>query len=175
MYTFLTLALSFCLVTAASAQTNTGLIYDKDDTWPVVRELNWLNQQFLIKQRKRVEEITRKNFGRSLASRGNKALLQRIIDKELLKRDQKLELQALGVVLGDEFVLYNKALIWQVFQDEQGSSHAVCVKDTKHCLFPTTMLSRRMEAGIKPKVEEVYQKGISAIKEFLPKLPYSRD
>ncbi len=132
------------------------------------RELNWLNQQFLDKQRGRIEEITRNNFGRPLRiGSENIALLQRIIDENLIKPNDTLNLQALGVVLGDIYVRYNRKLVWRVYVDDVGKTHAVCIVDTDNCLFPITMLSRRMEVGLKPNVERVFNKGLDSIKPLL--------
>lgn len=145
-----------------------------NDPYPKIRLLNALNEQFLIGQRRSVESVMREGFGRSLAQAGaeNISLLQRIIDNKLIDRGDKKKLQALGVVLGDIFVSKHKNLLWYVYEDELGKTHAVCVKDSSNCLFPITMLSRRMEVGLKPSVERVLNKGMDEISEFLPKLPY---
>ncbi len=142
--------------------------------YPIIHEPNWLNEQFLIKQRAFIEELTRRHFGQQLQiGKSNLTILQRLIDQELIPPSDKLELQALGVVLGDVFLKYDRSLLWQVYEDEDGKSHAVCVSNTKHCLFPVTMLSRRIEAGAKVDVMKVYNKGISLIQPVLPRKPYS--
>lgn len=155
------------------AQENLATIHTKNP-YPIIHEPNWLNEQFLIKQRNHIDEITRRHFGQQLQiGLTNIPILQRIIDQELIPNSEKLELQALGVVLGDIFLKYDRTLVWKVYEDEEGKSHAVCINDTKHCLFPVTMLSRRIEAGAKVDVMKIYNKGISLIKPVLPKRPYS--
>lgn len=139
------------------------------------RDLNWLNEQFLAKQRTRIDDITRENFGRTLSSdTSNLELIQRIIDEGLIEKEETLELQALGVILGDAYVDRERSLVWQVYMDELGQSHAVCVKNSDHCLFPLTMLSRRMEVGIKPDIDRIYDKGLQAVKGHMPRMPFSR-
>lgn len=146
------------------------------EEFPKVEELNWLNQKFLTKQRSTVEEITRTRFGRGLS--GNKQdlrLLQRIVNEKAIDPTETEVLQALGVVLGDAYVNDTKELEWKIFTDEIGSTHAVCVKNTKECIFVLTMLSRRMEVGLSPDVDALYQKGLNAMKNVLPKVPYAVD
>jgi len=141
---------------------------------PVISEPNWTNTTFLSNQRTLVDELARRHFGSQI--RGDKSdlyILQRLIDNDAIARDDKASLQALGVVLGDVYTAEHKNLQWRIYEDELGRSHAICIKNSQHCLFPITMLSRRIEAGLNPNVERVYQKGFDSIKDFLPKLPFS--
>lgn len=147
----------------------------KDDVaFPKVRDINWLNSTYLEKQRRRVDNLARSDVGRQLhGSMADIATLQRIVDRELIPNDNKEMLQALGVALGDVYVAENKELQWMVYEDAQGPSHAVCIKDTEHCIFAVTMLSRRMAVGVRPNVQETYTKGLNLIKPFFEKLPFS--
>jgi len=145
---------------------------DKNDAQ--ISDLNWVSNTFLSSQRSTVEELSRRYFGAKI--RGDKSdlfTLQRLIDKQVIKRDDSATLQALGVVLGDVYISENKNLHWQLLEDELGSSHVVCIKNTQHCLFPVTMLSRRIEVGLNPKVEKVYNDGLESIQDYLPKLPFN--
>lgn len=147
----------------------------KDDVaFPRVRDINWMNSTYLEKQRRRIDNLARSDVGRQLhGNTSDIATLQRIVDRELIPSDSKEMLQALGVVLGDVYVAENKDLQWMVYEDAQGPSHAICIKDTKHCIFAITMLSRRMAVGLKPNVQETYTKGLNLIKPFFEKLPFS--
>lgn len=147
----------------------------KDDViFPLVRDINWMNSTYLEKQRRRVDNLARSDLGRQLhGNMSDIATLQRIVDRELIANDNKEMLQALGVALGDVYVAENKNLHWMVYEDAQGPSHAICLKDTKHCIFAITMLSRRMAVGVKPNVQEIYTKGLNLIKPFFEKLPFS--
>ena len=175
--------LFFLIILLYSSQISTSFADNRDIAdqvirapaeFPKISELNWLNQNFLTKQRSLVEEIARSHFGKTL--QGNKhdiKVLQRIVNEKLIEPTATRELQALGVVLGDAYISESRELQWKIFEDDLGATHAVCVKGTKQCIFALTMLSRRMEVGIKPNVTEVYNKGWQAIAPFLPKLPYS--
>ena len=159
----------YCLATFFVSQANAR------DAEPKIEELSWISQSFMSEQRITVDEISRKNFGTPI--RGEKSdlqTLQRIVDKQLIDKDDKETLQALGVVLGDVFVKDVKELEWKTLEDHIGRSHVVCVKDTTNCLFPITMLSRRMEVGLKPKVNKIYNDALAEIKPFLPKLPFQK-
>jgi len=150
-------------------------VYGADNKFPKIHSLNWLNQNFLEQQRNRVDKMSRSLFGQQI--RGNKTdlrTLQRLIDSDAISAgSEKIELQALGVVLGDIYTVETQGMEWRVYEDELGKSHAICLQDTKNCLFPVTMLSRRLEAGVKPNVNEVFQKGLDEISPFLPKKPFS--
>jgi len=99
--------------------------------------------------------------------------LQTIVDRELIERDDLLRLQALGAVLGNVMAAEVEQLHWKIYEDEQGRSRALCVANTQHCLFPVTMLSRRMTVGLKPNVQEVYRNALELIAPHLPQQPYT--
>ena len=163
--------LSFCAV-LSQAHGNDD-IFTSGLEFPRVGQLSWLSQHFLAKQRQRVDALTRSSFGKPLGNAdANLDLLQRVIDNALIASADTGLLQALGVILGDIFVEKNKSLVWQAYQDELGVSHAVCLRNSKHCLFPITMLSRRMEVGLKPRVRQIYNKGLKALQPYMAKLPY---
>ena len=141
-----------------------------------IRELSWLNHNFLDKQRKLADSTIRESVGRQLhQNKGDLRLIQRAIDKGALANADKQTLQALGAALGDIFTNEHKKINWRVYEDELGASHAVCLDDSQHCLFPMTMLSRRLEAGLEPDVSVIFNKNLSALKRHLPYVPYSRD
>lgn len=144
-----------------------------ENDFPKILQLNWLNRQFLEQQRTLADDLVRINLGQRIhTGKSDLELLQRLIDAEVIDSDDKQSLQALGVILGDIYTTERKELQWRVYEDDLGKSHAVCIVDTKNCLFPITMLSRRIEAGLKPDVVEVYRKGLEELKPYLPKRPF---
>ncbi len=178
----LSLALFIILISAFATAEKSDIdqqkvadqILAKSESGPKVRELNWLNENFLDRQRKSVNNITATHFGKRL--QGNKhdiPVLQRIIDEDVIPANKTMDLQALGVVLGDIFVKENKSLSWVIYEDDLGPTQAVCVEESNNCLFPITMLSRRMEVGLKPSVERIYSANLDELKPYLPKVPYS--
>jgi hypothetical protein len=142
-------------------------------SWPRVSELTWMDKNHLSQQRQAIEDIAGTEFGRRV--RGDKSdleLLQRIVDNRLIRPNEAQQLQALGAVLGDVYVNQYESLEWRAYEDEKGRSRAVCVVNSKNCVFPITMLSRRISAGLEPHVKEVYNRGVEAIKPYLPKRPF---
>jgi len=139
-----------------------------------VSDLAWLDRNQMQQQQARIDELARTRLGSRI--RGDKSdleTLQQIVDRELVDRDDRLTLQALGVVLGNVMAQEVEQLEWQVYEDDKGRSKALCVKgQDKKCLFPITMLSRRMEVGLKPNVEKVYREALSLVEPYLPKAPY---
>lgn len=147
--------------------------FGEEKIWPKIEELAWLDDQHLNNQRAVVDELVKLRLGEAI--RGNKsdlAVLQRIIDKRIISKDDRKSMQALGVILGDQFEReFN--LVWKIYEDQAGRSRAVCFKDTEHCLFPITMLSRRMEVGLVPDVHKIYNETAELLQPLLPKLPYT--
>jgi hypothetical protein len=140
---------------------------------PVIEELRWVDNGYLERQRALIDEIGRSEFGtRVRKDISDLRLLQRIMDADLVNQTQLVEQQAMGVVLGDVYV-NELGLEWRVYQDQEGKSRAVCIPNSSHCLFPITMISKRASLGVKPDIRGLYDRGISLIKEHLPKLPYS--
>ncbi len=175
-----TLLIFLLILIQSTAFANNSLLYGDKDGFPKIENLNWLNEQSLENQRKLADEISRKYLGKRIKqssrnenTRDNLTILQRLISETEVANESVESLQALGVVMGDIYVSQVKQLEWKTFEDEVGKSKAVCVKNTKHCIFPITMLSRRMAVDIKPDVNRIYKKGYDAISDYLPKLPFS--
>lgn len=138
-----------------------------------VSDFAWMDRNHMAQQVESIEKLTRTKFGTPI--RENKSdldTLQRIIDRDLIDRDDQLKLQALGAVLGNVMASEVEELEWKVYEDQLGRSRALCVEGTRQCLFPITMLSRRMEAGLKPNVERVYNEAMELVDPYLPEDPY---
>ena len=173
--------ITFCLMfsTTQTCLAEESLLYGESDTFPKIRELNWLNEQFLDKQRTLADEVTREYLGKRVKQAhlnentyDNIQILQSLIARTDLSEKNTLTQQSLGVIMGDIYVSQVKQLEWKTYEDDLGKSHAVCVKDTKHCIFPITMLSRRISVGLKPDVKRIYDKGYDSVSQYLPKLPF---
>ena len=167
MKTLITTTLLFSfLAVSFMAQAN-------DDTAIKLSELSWIDKKYFEKQRAYVDELGRSQFGTRL--RGTTAdleLLQRIIDNELIGVTDTSEHKALGIVLGDIYVA-DKGWQWQEYQDKEGKSRGVCVPKTEQCVFPLSMMTRRLRVTTKINMEQLYQRGFDLMAETLPKLPYS--
>lgn len=144
-------------------------------TSPHISELLWVDEGFLERQRERVAEITKMEFGAPLRKNlSDLRSLQRIVDNEFVTQVDTETQQALGVVLGDVFVA-ELGLRWVVYEDQRGKSRATCLGETGFCLFPVTMLSKRMKLGVKPDVQALFDKGKATLAPHQPRLPYSAD
>ena len=74
-------------------------------------------------------------------------LIQEILDRRLLRKDQTWELQALGVIFGDVLSVKEPALQWRQITDEWGTDPTLRYKETSWRVNALTMISKRVEAG----------------------------
>ena len=82
--------------------------------------------------------------------------LQAIIDSRLIPVEKTQELQSLGIVFGKVFVNETPDYDWWVVEDEYGKDACVRYKETTLLIFPQTMLSKRIEDGVKVDVAELF-------------------
>ena len=120
----------------------------------------------LIAQRNAIDELAASALGRHLSGTRDNDLeiLQILLDKQIVNRNDSYRLQAMGVVLGD---IYTRefGLHWVVYEDKQGKSRALQLDTGNDALFPVTMISRRAETGAHVDVRAVYEKGVQIIKD----------
>lgn len=141
---------------------------EEEDAKNKVSELSWADENELKRKERQVEDIGQRHFGQSLRhDKSDLRLLQRIADDKLIKQDNVEMLQALGIVLGNTLAR-ELELDWKVYSDEVGRSRALCVPDTEYCLFPLTMLSRRLEVGLAIDVNHIYKDAVAAIEPYTP-------
>ena len=139
----------------------------------LISELSWIEKNAMERQVEQINELAKLKLGTQIhADKSDLELLQRIIYKGLIKRDDTTSMQAMGVVLGNVMVA-NFGLQWKSYEDSIGVSKAACIPNTNECVFPVTMLSRRMEVGLLPDVEKIYSEVKIMIEPFLPKRPFS--
>lgn len=138
-----------------------------------IDEFGWGDRNYLEKQVASIDQLARTELGTQVRQDlGDLELLQRIVDRSLIEKDDTAALQAMGAVLGNVMTTDIPALEWKVYEDKLGRSRALCAKGTRECLFPITMLSRRMEVGLKPDVDKVYEEAIDLMAKYLPQYPY---
>lgn len=138
-----------------------------------IEDPGWMDRNYMEQQEAKIETIARTKLGSRL--RGDTSdleTLQRIVDRGLIERDDLSRLQAMGVVLGNVMVAEVPKLQWKIYEDQEGRSRAVCVEEARECLFPVTMLSRRIEVGLNPDVRKIYHNALELMDPFLPKVPY---
>lgn len=140
---------------------------------PEIGQPSALDRQFMERQRDDLEAIARRHFGRGFSGETDRDLdlLQRILDEDLVQADQKRELQAMGVILGD-LLAKELDMHWVIYEDEVGRSRALRYRDGDLYLFPMTMISRRREAGDLTPVAVIYASAVDEIRAELPPLPF---
>ncbi len=139
-----------------------------------IKELGWMDKNRMDQETTKINELTQTKLGTPLRrDLSDLSTLQRIVDKELVATDNFELQQAMGVVLGNVMLAdFPNTLEWKIYEDELGRSRALCTRKTNDCLFPVTMLSRRMEVGTKPNVRKIYDDALLRMEKHLPKLPY---
>ena len=135
--------------------------------------LSQLDRRFMEDQRIRVDDLARFNLGRQLNGDRDHdlAILQDLLDRRLVRAGQTLELQAMGMVLGD-LLAEELGMTWVVYQDQLGRSRALHMPATEHYLFPVTMISRRVEVGAPVAMQNIYDKAYQLMLPHKPRLPF---
>ncbi len=169
-FRFLVLSL-FLLLCAFNVNANSASDTGKKEV--TIEDLSWADRNYLEKQVATIDELARIQLGTQVRQKlSDLDLLQRIVDRGLIPQTDVQDLQAMGVVLGNVMIADIPTLEWKVYEDSIGRSRALCVRGTRECLFPITMLSRRMEKGVKPQVRKVYEDALELMAEHLPQYPY---
>lgn len=161
------------LTVGANAQIRIDDGQQESDTYRL-SNLTWADRNDFERWAGNVERLGQRHFGQSLRhDKTDLRLLQRIADDRLIKQDDRETLQGMGVILGN--ILQRELdLEWKVYEDAAGRSRALCVPGTADCLFPVTMLSRRLEVGLNVDVNKIYTDAVATIDPYLPKeTPYA--
>lgn len=137
-----------------------------------ISDLSWTDKQYMSAQLASVDELVRSEMGAQIHGTLNDLeVLQRVVSRNLVDRSDTQTQQALGLVLGN--VIANQTgMQWVTYKDEAGRSRALCVENTEHCLFPMTMLSRRMAVGLYPDVKKIYQEAMEMVTPLINRSPY---
>ena len=124
--------------------------------------------QFMDKQRASIDALARRHFGKRIRQQiqNDIEVLQALLDQNIVRSDQTLLLQAMGLVLGD---LYVKQLgvHWVIYRDQFGRSRALQWHRDDHLLFPITMVSRRARVGIKVNMVQLHSKGLGILEPIV--------
>ena len=91
-----------------------------------IGELSYIDKTYMQQQRERVAQLSERNLGRKLnGTRDNDLdILQQLLDRKLVTGEQTLELQALGVIMGD-LLASDMGLDWVIYEDKLGRSRAL--------------------------------------------------
>lgn len=140
---------------------------------PVIMKLSPADQQFMQEQRERIDDLARIRLGRQFTrnKENDLGILQTLLDRKLVNRDQTLELQAMGVVLGD-LLAQDASARWVIYRDPKGRSRALQMGNSDNYLFPITMISRRAETGAEVDVNAIYAKADRLLQPHRRPLPF---
>lgn len=171
----LTLAASAMLT---HAQTPLNIVSEPTPVTPpkevTITDLGWMDKNKIAQELTDLSELTQSKLGAPIRNDlSDLNTLQGLIDRNSVPQDDYETQQAMGLVLGNLILAdFPTTFEWKIYEDEIGRSRALCVKKTSDCLFPITMLSRRMEVGSKPDVKKIHADAIMRMEKHLPKLPY---
>lgn len=101
------------------------------------------------KQREFVAQLITQHFPteRITRSKADFALLQKILNAKLIRRDETWKLQSLGIVFGDALTATIGGLAWCEVTDEYGTDPTLRFRETTLQLNALTMISKRVEDG----------------------------
>lgn len=140
-----------------------------------LNELSWIDKKYFEKQRSVIDDLGRENFGQRLRhSADDLQLLQRILDNQKVTIFETDTHKAFGVVLGDVYVTEH-GWEWREYKDKEGRTRGVCIPKTEHCVFPLSMMSRRLRVTTELEMRKIYQRGLDLLAEQMPKTPYAAD
>ncbi|MBK6289185.1 MAG: DUF3806 domain-containing protein [Gammaproteobacteria bacterium] len=122
----------------------------------------------LREQRQLIGDLAALHLGRGLNGERERDLdtLQQLLDRRILGPGQTAELQAMGVVMGD-LLAHELDMHWVIYRDDEGRSRALQLGSSANFLFPVTMISRRVDAGIQVRVREVHDAAVAEMKPWI--------
>ena len=86
---------------------------------------------------------------------GKLRLIQTILDKGWIEKEETWKLQALGIAFADALVQAVPELFWVLVDDETGRDPALRWLQTSTLVFPMTAISKRVEQGVDVDVSEL--------------------
>jgi len=117
------------------------------------------DQKFIDLGLSTINSLTQQHFGSSLNTEPTHdlALLQRLLDKNIIQSQDRANLQAMGIAFG-EVLRGQKYMQWVRYHDQYGQSRALQLKHTDYVVFPITLISRRAVTGLSIDVAALYKK-----------------
>ena len=138
-----------------------------------ISQLTYLDRGYMDQQRQTLGDLAALKLGRKFQGERSHdlAILQDLLDKNLVRNDQTKELQAMGAIMGD-LLARELGMDWVVYEDKVGRSRALRYRETDNYLFPMTMVSRRRTVGNTSPMTEIYQKAYDIIAPLRQPLPF---
>jgi hypothetical protein len=132
-----------------------------------ITQLTDADQQRLRDQRAVVEKYLGDDDSRTKyqTTAGKLGTIRAILQANVLKPDQKYQLQCLGIVFGDALVQDQK-MEWIMVEDEYGRDPAVRVPGISIIVFPLTTISKRVERGETVDVFNLFNGAVAKVNEL---------
>lgn len=157
--------MKYKLITVFLITFSYGISVLAEEKSATITPLTWADQQDMNNKLFYINEIARTRLGTEIhGDTTDIETLQRIADGKFLDKTDKERLQSTGVVLGNLLKNELERLEWVVYEDSDGRSRALCVEKSSQCLFPTTMISRRLEVDAPVNVQSIYDNAYALIK-----------
>jgi hypothetical protein len=132
--------------------------FDVEEIPATVKELSLGQRYSLDTQRRETVDLIARRLGilKLKGDRSDLKVLQNLVDKEAIRRDDVRGLQGLGIVFGD--ILVNEfGLSWVSYEDDIGISKALRWKKTENYVFPVTLFSKRVQFKENINVTDIFE------------------
>ncbi|MEO2181895.1 MAG: DUF3806 domain-containing protein [bacterium] len=142
--------------------------FDVEEVPATVKELSLGQRYSLDTQRRETMDLIARRLG-ILNLKGDKSdlkVLQNLVDRKAIGRDDVRGLQSLGIVFGD--VLVNEyGLGWVSYTDDIGTSKALRWKKTENYVFPVTLFSKRVQFKENINMTGVFEEIGAEVERFI--------
>ena len=141
--------------------------------YPRITEPSDLDRRYMTQQRESLNDLAAMKLGRHFSGQKDNDLqiLQLLLDKRLVRPDQTMELQSMGIIMGD-LLAAELGMHWVIYEDAQGRSRALRYQQSDEYLFPVTMISRRQEVDNHTPVAVIYQTAMGRMGRRRPAIPF---
>lgn len=142
--------------------------FDVEEVPATVKDLSLGQRYSLDTQRRETMDLIARRLG-VLNLKGDKSdlkVLQNLVDRKAIGRDDVRGLQSLGIVFGD--VLVNEyGLSWVSYEDDVGTSKALRWKKTENYVFPVTLFSKRVQFKENINMKGVFEEIGAEVESFI--------
>ena len=142
--------------------------FDVEEVPATVKDLSLGQRYSLDTQRRETMDLIARWLG-VLNLKGDKSdlkVLQNLVDRKAIGRDDVRGLQSLGIVFGD--VLVNEyGLSWVSYEDDVGTSKALRWKKTENYVFPVTLFSKRVQFKENINMTGVFEEIGAEVERFI--------
>ena len=142
--------------------------FDVEEVPATVKELSLGQRYSLDTQRRETMDLIARRLG-ILTLKGDKSdldVLQSLVDRKAISRDDVRGLQSLGIVFGD-LLVKEYGLGWVSYEDDIGTSKALRWKKTENYVFPVTLFSKRVQFKENINMTGVFEEIGAEVQRFI--------